>query len=219
MDYGSVVFDMDGVILDSMKDHSWTYDAVEKVARKEGVERELGENEKAALLGEQGTERCVRLCQELGLDSRQVWTEICGATTKARIREIKSNGMGLVDGVEEVVNQFHSQDVRLALISNAPDEAVEFVVKYFGLESRFDFYLGLRDFEDLALKKPAPDHLEVAKAELGRNPYLYVGDAESDVIAAHRANMDSAWLHPSKESDVRADYELKTLNSLLEIVR
>ncbi len=218
MEYGSVVFDMDGVILDSMRDHSWVYAAVERVVQEKGVERELDRGEKAAILGEQGFDRCVQSCEKIGLDPGDVWTEICRATTRVRKERIESGEMTLVDGAGEMIKKIHAQERKMALVSNAPDEAVRFVVRHFELERFFDFYIGLRDFEDLASKKPAPDHLEVAKAELGRNPYLYVGDAESDVIAAHRADMDAAWLHPSKESDVKADYELKALNALENVI-
>lgn len=221
MSYGSVILDMDGVILDfEGDDFRWKYDAVRDVLRENGVDpSELSRTELDAFLGDRGVEECVEACDNLGLDAANVWESLARATTEARIVKMRCGEFTLYPGVKDVLERLESMQKGLGVISNAPDDAVEAVITHYNLRKHFKFFRGIENFEDLTSRKPHPDHLKLAQAELNREPYIYVGDAESDLIAAREAGMDSVWVrHAGANVDVRPDYEVQNLEEFLDIL-
>ncbi len=221
MRYGSLVLDMDGVVLNYEGDgFKWKYDAVREALREEGIEvEELTRGTMDAFIGDQGVDALVEVCNDYGLEAAEVWNRVAEKTTFARLDRIREGVFTLYPEVGAVLDELRAHEVQLGLISNAPEDAVEMTVKYFGLRDHFKFFRGITDFEDLSDRKPHPDHLEFAKAELKREPYLYAGDAESDLIAARRAGMDSVWVKRSDASvDVRPDYEARDLREVRRIV-
>lgn len=76
--------------------------------------------------------------------------------------------------------------------------------------------------ESLRRKKPEPYYLDRALDELGAETALYVGDSEHDVVAAHEAGIEAAFLrreHNATASlSVTPEYELAGLGALPTIV-
>ncbi len=216
MSFNAVVFDMDGVLLDSMTDDEWKWDAVRKVIRSKGVDADkLDKKKLGAILGDQGYKECIKACNNLGLSPKKVWTEVAQETTLKRRQRIKNDDIQLFDGAKQLIEDLHQEDIKMGIISNAPEDAVEATIEEFDLKKYFHFYMGVRSFEDLQARKPNPNHLEIAKIEIKRSPILYVGDAESDVIAANRADMKSAWLNREDvEGDVQPDFSIDGLDKL-----
>jgi phosphoglycolate phosphatase-like HAD superfamily hydrolase len=222
MEYGSVIFDMDGVILNSLvDDENWKFEAVREALRDKNVDPEgLSRSELGAVMGDQGYKEVVRKSAELGLDPGEIWRHVAFKTTEARAGQIRDGNFEIYDGARQVIEFLHSEDVELGIISNAPEKAVEATIEYYDLKKYFKFYAGVRNFEDLQARKPNPNHLELAKAELKRKPMVYVGDAESDVIAAQRADLDSIWVNRSdSRGDVQPDYEISEMREMEELVR
>ncbi|MFB6100495.1 MAG: HAD family hydrolase [Candidatus Nanohalobium sp.] len=216
MKYGSVIFDLDGVILDSMESEEWKYRAARDALSELGVNDDLDREVLKAVLGIRGYEECVRICGDIGVDPRKAWNLVAEKTTEARMREIQQNDFGLVDGSREVLSELREEQLKLGVISNAPDQAVEAVVDHFDLRNYFKFFRGVQSFEDLKARKPHPNHLELAKFQLKRDPYLYIGDHESDVEAATNAQMDSVWVHPGNHEE--PTYTVDSLDGLLDVV-
>lgn len=222
MKYGSVVLDMDGVVLDFKGDNfNWKYEAVREVLREEGVDpKDFSREQLGAFMGDKGVRACVEKCNENDLDAEKVWTKIAEETSRKRAEKIKSGEFKLFPEIREVVEELHSLDIELGVISNAPEMAIEETITYFDLKKFFKFYRGIEDFEDLTDRKPHPDHLEFARAELKREPFLYAGDAESDIMAAKNADMDSAWVKRNGGNiDTAPDHTVSSLSELLDIVK
>lgn len=214
-----MVFDMDGVLLDSMSSDKWKWDAVKKVIRSKGVEADkLDESTLGAVLGDQGYKECIKACNNLGLSPKKVWTEIAQETTLQRREKISSGDIELYENVKTLVETLHQEDIKMGVISNAPEGAVKATMDEFDLKRYMHFYMGVRSFEDLQARKPNPNHLEIAKIEIKRSPMVYVGDTESDVIAANRADLKSAWINRNNvESDVQPDYVIEDIQDLKSI--
>jgi phosphoglycolate phosphatase-like HAD superfamily hydrolase len=105
----------------------------------------------------------------------------------------------------------------MGIISNAPENAVKTTVKFFNIEKYFNYYRGVESFEDLRRRKPHPDHIEIAEAELKRKPFLYIGDRKSDIEAAKNAELDAALVdRENRHPDVDADYRVSNLQELGE---
>ncbi len=223
MEYGSVVLDMDGVVLnfEGGNNFRWKYDAVRSALEEMGVEPGgMERSELDAFLGDRGFKECVKACKEAGIDPGQTWELIAEKTTEARMCMMDEGRFSIYPDASEALEQLHSDDVQLGLISNAPEKAVEAMVDHFGMRDRFEFFRGITDFEDLTSRKPHPDHLEFARAELKRSPFIYAGDAESDVLAAKRADMDSVWIRRDGGSiDTRPDYVLESLDGQVALLR
>lgn len=216
-----MVFDMDGVILNSLfNTEEWKYDAVNEALRDEGVDPEgLDRRVKDSLLGDKGYSQCVKTSKDVGVNPRKIWNSVAEKTTLAREQQLEEGNFELYDHVRDTIKALHEEDVELGIISNAPEMAVEIAIDYFDLKRFFKFYAGVRNFEDLQARKPHPNHLELAKAELKRGPFVYIGDAESDLIAAQRAEMSSVWVKRSEASmDVSPDYTVEEVSRIREIV-
>lgn len=216
-----MVFDMDGVILNSLvNDEEWKYDAVNEALRSEGVDpNELSKDKKDSLLGDQGYAECVKTSKDVGVNPRKVWTEVAEKTTVARERQLENGDFELYDGTRETIKALHDNDIKMGIISNAPERAVELTIEHFDLKRFFKFYAGVRNFEDLRSRKPHPNHLEMAKAELKRDPYTYVGDHESDLLAARRAEMSSVWIRrENTQVNVKPDYTIDHVREIMDKV-
>jgi haloacid dehalogenase superfamily, subfamily IA, variant 1 with third motif having Dx(3-4)D or Dx(3-4)E len=100
------------------------------------------------------------------------------------------------------VDALTALDVPCGVVSNNQRRIVEFVLETHGLRGLFDT-VHARDptLASLEQKKPAPTYLEAAMAGLDIEHPLYVGDSESDVVAAHRANVDVAFLRRPHNTD------------------
>jgi len=221
MNYQSVVLDMDGVIFDFRgDDFKWKYDAVMEALQETGLETEgLSRSELDAFIGDKGLEECVEKCNSKGVDAREVWELIAEKTTESRIEMMESGEFCLFPEVKEVLKELKGE-VKLGVISNAPDVAVEAIINHYDLRKHFKYFRGVEDFDDLSSRKPHPDHLEFARVELEREPFLYVGDRNVDVEAAKNAGMDSAIVKRSY-SDIREspDYMIEDVFELLSIMR
>ncbi|MFB6204202.1 MAG: HAD family hydrolase [Candidatus Nanohaloarchaea archaeon] len=221
MRYGSVIFDMDGVILNSLvENEKWKFDAVRQALKEKGVDPEgMDRDELRDILGDRGYSAVVKKSSELGLNPGEIWQRVAETTTHARLQQIEDGKFELYPGAKDAIEHLYDEDTQMAVISNAPESAVEATMRMFDLKQYFEFYLGVRNFEDLQVRKPNPNHLELAKAELKRDPMAYVGDAENDVRAAKRAELASIWVNRAREEiDIEPDYEMQRLERLPEIV-
>lgn len=70
--------------------------------------------------------------------------------------------------------------------------------------------------ESLRRKEPDPHYLERALAAVGAASALYVGDSPHDVVAAHEAGIDAAFLRREHDADLSppepVEYELGGLS-------
>ena len=217
MKYGSVIFDMDGVVLNSLvDDEAWKYRAVRQALEELDFNPEkLSRREMDALLGDYGRSKCIEACRRYDLNPGDVWQLIAETTSVARIQQVKNGDFRLYSDARVFLDALHREDMKLGMISNAPEPAVETTMKFFELKDYFDYYRGVEDFEDLKQRKPHPDHINIAKAELKERPSLYIGDKESDVEAAKNAEIDSALINRNKiEPEIRPDYNVSDLEVL-----
>lgn len=217
MKYGSVIFDMDGVILNSLvENEAWKFNAVKQALNETSINPErLSRKEMEFFLGDYGREKCIEACEKYDLDPGNVWKLIAETTSLARIQQVKNGDFRLYSDARVFLDALHEEDRKLGMISNAPESAVETTMKFFELKNYFDFYRGVENFEDLKLRKPHPEHIEIAKAELKQRPSLYIGDKESDVEAAKNAGIDAALVNRNRiKPDTRPDYNVDDLEEL-----
>lgn len=182
MRYQTAIFDMDGTILETLEDMcasvNVTMDHVGYPRRTMDEVRRFVGNGAAKLI-----ERCMPAGAE---DPRYpAALEFYRAYYDAHA-QIKT---GPYPGIPELLNKLSREGVRLAVVSNKPDEAVRALTeRYF--PGVFPVAIGNRDGW---ATKPAPDSVYEAMCLLGarRESTVYVGDSDVDVDTARNAGLDS----------------------------
>jgi len=175
-----VVFDLDGTLVDSVRDLA---DSTNDVVTSYGAEALPGEAV-AAMVGE-GARKLV----ERALEARSLAVPIDEAL--ARFREIYDRRLlvhtrpyaGIVDGVGEL-----SAAATLAVLTNKPEAPARRILEAFGLAGRFAGILG---GDGRFARKPDPEGLRHLMRESSASPgeTLLVGDSAIDVETARRAGV------------------------------
>lgn len=205
MNYDAVIFDLDGTLLQSTSDDlSWMEDAVRRALQKQGLE--APESELMNLSGIRGSEKFAEACREVGADPEKLWPVVEGERMEGKKQLIESGDLQLKEGAEELLNFIHEQDVKTSVISNSPDLTVDMVVAEFELKALLHYFRGITTFEDLSHRKPDTVHIDYAVAELKCENPLYVGDSESDEVAARREGIDGVLIGEDVEelSDIKS---------------
>ena len=202
MNYDAILFDYDGTVADSIADIAY---AANRALRLAGLpERE--EAEYRSFAGS-GAGVLLRRAAPAGTDGetlRALYDDYV-----AYYAEHANDRSRPYDGVPEMLSALKEAGRKLAVISNKPDAAVQPGVKRF-----FAPWLDLAVGEKPGVRrKPWPDMLEAAAAELGvaLPRCLYVGDTEVDLETARAANIDCAavtWGFRTREQLVDAGASL-----------
>jgi pyrophosphatase PpaX len=122
--------------------------------------------------------------------------------------------------VKEVLVSLHQAGVTMGVVSNKRREMVEKGLRYFGLDTLMKVVVCV---DDVKQAKPAPDMICLALEKLGvsREEVLMVGDSRYDLLAAQRAQVDSAavgWsLHKDELLTNQPTHFLNDMRDLLTI--
>jgi HAD superfamily hydrolase (TIGR01509 family) len=175
----AVIFDLDGVLLDS--EQLWNQ-------AKEGLVRATGgrwrDDAPRAMMGMSSGEWSEYLHDQLGVrrDTDEINREVV-----ARMEELYRSHLPLLPGAVEAVWRLH--DVwPLGLASSSNREIIDLVLELAGLTSAFTATVSS---EEVARGKPAPDVYLEAAAQLGAEPQrcVAVEDSSNGLRAAGAAEM------------------------------
>jgi HAD superfamily hydrolase (TIGR01509 family) len=172
----AIIFDLDGVLLDS---EGSQYQAYAQVLRTFGVTITLEEYAQHWIAAGHGSEYAVRT-YDLPVDEPGL-----KALKHPVYHEILRQHAALMPGAFDVLARLHSR-FPLGLATNSIRTDVSFVVDRFGLRP---FFASIITREDYALPKPDPGAFLAAAAGLKVPPQacLVVEDAYKGILAAHRA--------------------------------
>lgn len=178
--YHTVIFDMDGTVLDTLQDLA---DAVNYALKSMQMpERTL--EEVRCFVGN-GVRRLMELSVPGGFDNPQF------EETFARFKEyygVHCNDKTKVyDGIMELLRDLKDEGYTLAIVSNKLDSAVKELNEIYFHEI---VKVAIGEREGIA-KKPAPDTVYAALEELGVpcEGAVYVGDSDVDVMTAKNAGL------------------------------
>ena len=205
----AVLFDMDGVLIDSYRAHleSWTI-----VCREMGLE--ITES---------------RFAETFGRTSREVIRGFWGADLSeddvARIdrrkeavyRELVSRDLPVMDGLLPLLDGLKRGGVPIAVASSGPPENVDLVVRALGPDRFGAIVSGV----DVERGKPDPQVFLVAAARLGASPArcVVIEDAPPGLRAARMAGMRSIALLSTgrREEEVAVEGPDLIIESLREL--
>lgn len=175
-----VIFDMDGTILDTLRDLA---DTLNYALKKAGLpERSL--EEVRAFVGN-GILRLVELGVPAGSSDETVAQVF--AVFNDYYQAHCADHTRPYDGIVEVIRKLRDSGLKTAVVSNKADFAVrELESVYF--EGLFDLCLGAKEG---IRKKPAPDAVNAVLQALNvpRENALYVGDSDVDLQTAENAGV------------------------------
>ena len=175
----AVVFDMDGVIVDS--EQVWD-DVREQLAKERGGR--WHEGAQAAMMGMSSPEWSAYMHDEIGLSESP---EEINAEVVERMLDRYRERLPLIDGAVEAVRRLEPE-FRLGVASSSNRPLIEAVLERAGIADLFD---GVVSSEEVARGKPAPDVYLEAMRRLGVDPArtAAVEDSANGIRAAHGAGM------------------------------
>lgn len=179
--YTTVVFDLDGTLLNTLDDLK---DSVNYALQLNSMpQRTLDEVRR--FVGNGIRNLMLRAVPD-GADNPAF--EKVFADFKAHYATNCLNKTAPYPGVMEMVDALRKANFKLAIVSNKVDSAVKELQKHY-----FDGVIpvAVGEMEGVS-RKPAPDMVNKALAELGSTPQesVYIGDSEVDITTAKNSNMD-----------------------------
>jgi HAD superfamily hydrolase (TIGR01509 family) len=177
---GPVIFDLDGVLVDS---EIW-WDEVRQ-AFASAHDREWGPDDQAAVMGANSAAWSRTMRDRLALDLEASVIE--RAIVDGVIERYRRDGPPTIPGAVEAVERIAAERP-VAVASSAHREVIDAALQATGLATRFEVVVSSDEVEH---GKPAPDvYLETAR-RLGTTPEacLVVEDSRNGVLAARAAGM------------------------------
>ncbi|MHC1567448.1 MAG: HAD family hydrolase [Candidatus Syntropharchaeia archaeon] len=225
MAYDTIIFDMDGTLINSRGkgeiSYRWARDALKKTMKKFGVEWRNGIDEIfLSLITKKGGKGLEEFCKMYKIkDIHSFWRERERDVIEAKISAIDSGEITLYDSVRRIVG-YLSNKYALAIVSDSQQECVEHAVRHFDLVPYFRVWYGRgSELEDLKKLKPEPDYILRVLEELGSNRAVLVDDSPYSILAAEKAGIDSILLLRGKKEILKEpDYIIDDLMELKKIL-
>lgn len=180
MKYSTIVFDLDGTLLDTLED---LRDSVNYALGKNNMpERTL--DEIRSFVGN-GIRKLIERSVNCGADDPK--TDAVFDDFKEHYVKNCRNKTKPYDGILPMLEKLHSMGYKLAIVSNKADAAVKLLAD--------DFFRGLISVSagerEGVKRKPSPDTVNEVLKELGekKENAVYVGDSDVDVKTAKNAGL------------------------------
>jgi len=189
MTYDTVIFDNDGVLVERT-DFDVLREATRETFSEFGVTDLEPDHVDDMTVG--ATPRQVdSICGTYDLEPETFWQARESALSRAQQVEVREGRKALYDDIDTLTDL----DAAMGIVSSNQQETVDFVLEHNEISHRFGAAYGREPtVESLDLRKPNPHYLERALADLDADSALFVGDNESDIRAAERAGIDSAFI-------------------------
>jgi len=176
----AVVFDMDGVIADSVPFH---LEAECATLRRFGLD--LGHEEVDRYSGDTLYWKFERIIEDFGVNASVA--EMAAAHFEHSYPHVQRNTVAM-PGVIELIRDLHARGLALGVASGSPERYVAFVLERFGVRPLFGSVLTA---DDVARGKPDPESYLRSAENLGCEPAacIAIEDSAKGVEAAKRAGM------------------------------
>jgi HAD superfamily hydrolase (TIGR01549 family) len=211
--YDAILFDNDGVLVETT-DYDWLVEAIAT-----SLEPFDGQADEEFIRETIGSDPIPfdRMASRFGVDPEAWWPEREASVAAIQAEAIRDGRKCLYDDVDAITDLPQP----LGIVSNNQHETIEFILDHYDLRDHFACHYGREPTMDGARrKKPDPYYIEQALRDLGTDNALYVGDRESDIIAASRAGIDSVFLRRPHRAELTLDvdptYEYPDLRSFVD---
>lgn len=215
--YDGIIFDQDGVLLDSgINKFYWMDEIRAEEARKKGFDFSI--EDAKTLVKSSSPEPVEKLIEKKGMSWEQV-KQLELAVENQKIEKIEHGEITLFP---EVKNVLSTLDKKKAVVTNAPLLSTRLNLRYFGISPEFDIVNAphtddMRQF--FSRKKPKPVMIRETIQKMNLENPLMVGDTGSDIKAAENAGIDSVHINSyGFETDIEPTHKADSIKEILEIV-
>ena len=212
MEYDTVLFDLDGTLLNSLEDLS---DSVNAALREAGYpQRSMQEIKKFV-----GNGAWLLVARALPDNTENRVIEHCIELFRKYYKQKMNHKTKPYDGIIDLLKELQIRNIKMGIVSNKYDLAVKFLCKEF-----FSPYIQVAIGENEKIrKKPSPDGVWAAMQELNskKEKTIYVGDSDIDIQTAKNAGVFSVgitWGFQTKETLLKEN-PWKIVDSPAEILR
>lgn len=196
-----VIFDLDGLLLDSESDYTWLNQALDETLTSLGLP--ATDSYRSSLYPVNEPEFS-NLAREVGLSPEALWDRRDANYCRIKREWIESQKLTPFPFVDILYELRPGHD--LHIISNSPQAIVEAFVTSFEYSDLFTHAIGRSsDYTALDALKPAPDffHDLQAKRSSTKDQYVYVGHSETDEKFASNVDIPYVSVNRSQDDDLR----------------
>ncbi|MCH9644225.1 MAG: phosphoglycolate phosphatase [Gammaproteobacteria bacterium] len=203
-DINTVLFDLDGTLFDTAPDLALAMNATLKQHNREPIEFNKFRQHVSY-----GSPKMLR--HSFGIEPNHPDYHTIREEFLAHYRLNIDSNTQLFPGIQALLDHINQQQLRWGIITNKPTDLTQQLLQHYEfIQTSACIICG----DTLKAKKPDPAQLLHACELLNINPQnaIYVGDSESDIIAAKAANMPSIavsygyYPHDSHPSQWHADH-------------
>ncbi|MBU3192043.1 HAD family phosphatase [Clostridium bowmanii] len=207
----AVIFDMDGVIIDSepthMKLENETY-------KKLGIE--VTDDEHHSFVGATSNYMWEALKNKYKLN--QTLEELIEYDRNKYFKHLNSDECEiiLIDGVKELIQDLYENGVKLAIASSSPLDVIYAIAKKFQIEEYFEAFV-TGDY--VKRSKPEPDIFIFAAEKLGVSAEncIVIEDSHNGVLAAKKAGMKCVGINSDPEGSQDISMADLVINKFKEV--
>jgi HAD superfamily hydrolase (TIGR01549 family) len=191
--YEALIFDNDGVLVEPT-DTAVLVDAVVEAFHAFGVD--IDRSRARHTVEDDIVPR--EIAAEHGIDPEAFWHYRELTASLAQQHHVLAGGKPVYEDVAALTRL----DIPRAVVSNNQHATIEFLLAHHDLPAFEAVYGREPTLAGAAKRKPESDYIERALSDLGVENALYIGDSEKDLVAAHRAGIDSAFLRRDHVADI-----------------
>jgi phosphoglycolate phosphatase len=182
MKYRAVMFDFDGTLLDTLRDLA---ESVNSVLSRSGFPEHSLEAYRH-FVGEGIEELARRVLPETHRDEAAITRTL--TDVREEYRQRWPNHTRPYEGIPELLDALTTRRVKMAIVTNKPDESTRTMAARLLPKWKFDAIVGAT--ADLPRKPDPKGALEAARRlRLPPGAFLYVGDSDIDMKTANAAGM------------------------------
>ena len=210
--YQSVLFDLDGTLIDTAKDMGLALNLLLKHHGKPVFEDQL-----LRPLVSHGSSALINFGFNINDNDRQ-FEPLRDHFLRLYEANIAVNSC-LFEGMQEILVQLETSNIPWGIVTNKPGRYTDLLLAELNLDKRAASVIS---GDTLALKKPSPEPLWAACKQINCEPSrcLYVGDAMRDIQAAHAAGMTACaalygyYTHEEDPESWNADFSINAPTEL-----
>lgn len=201
-----VVFDLDDVLIDTESNLEWLNRAFCKTLEKYKIKNS---EENLSKINSKNLHIFDKICEEFKIKKEKLWKTRNDYYIKEKIKAMKNREIAPFKDVESIYKL--KDKYCLAIISDSPQETVEFFVKEFGFKKLFKCVIGRGSkFEDLQKLKPSSFPYKKLSENITCKKAIYIGHNKKDREFADYNNMD--YLHLDRNNSG----QFRSLNRVVE---
>ena len=217
MNYEAVIFDFDGVLMDSGFDgFQWALEERRKTVERNDWDIELDKLQQG-IFQPHHSENIKQRMEEEGVN----WNQLKKMEEAVAERKVEMAANGDIQVFQDAKEILEDIDLPMAVVSNAYKNYLELLLTQLGIKEHVVFW-NAPSLENIKgyheRMKPEPEMVEEALEELDVENAIMIGDQIEDILAARKAGIDSVYIDRSGDKESKADYSIKSLKELPEIL-